>query len=307
MNPGGLSDADLELLTDEERAGLESDDDGDESNDDGADDGAGEGDGGDGNDDDGDDADNEGADGAADNADDGKDADTGAQDDASQDDDDDDDTPSLRPTGDRIDVAASNTRLEAIAAEKDALETKLDDGELTTKEFRKAIDDLNKEGNDLSNAVASQTASDKAVSDAWYKDVNAFLGKHPDLKANDTRLRSFDEVVRRVTSDAQYAELSNRKQLAMAHDLWKRDMGIVDPAPANKKGDESAPTPKPKPKPAKELPPTLHNVPAADVNDADDGKYSFLDGLLNAGKVIEYENALAKLSDADQDEYLSRP
>lgn len=51
---------------------------------------------------------------------------------------------------------------------------------------------------------------------------------------------------------------------------------------------------------------TLHNTPAADMSDSDDSKFSHLDAMLNAGKNLEFEAALSKLSEADQQDYLSR-
>lgn len=304
MNIDGLNEDELNLLTDEERAGLENDDqdDGDEGGE-GANDGDDD-DAGDDDDDAGDagtggkEADEAAAAAAAPNKADG----TAAADD---DDDDDDTSPAPVPAAERVDEEKSKERLTAIDAEKDELEAKLDDGEITTKEFRAAIDKLNAEGNTLTNAIERQTSADQAVADNWYKDVNRFLTKNPELNLNQTRLHSFDAVVRRVTSDPENSGMSNRKQLEKARDIWREEMGIE--APAAKKADEPAPKPKAKAKDkAREVPPTLHNVPAADVNDADDGKYGYLDALLNAGKSIEYEDALARLSEADQQEYLSR-
>ena len=118
-------------------------------------------------------------------------------------------------------------------------------------------------------------------------------------------MQSFDAVVRRVTGDPENAALSNRKQLEKARDLWREEMGI----PAQGKADPKDPQPKPKlkPKPRTEIPPTLHNTPAADMSDSDDSKFSHLDAMLNAGKNLEFEAALSKLSEADQQDYLSRP
>ena len=298
------SEDDLALLTDEERAGLAED---------GADDGDGDEGADDGDDDSGDD-DGDGADdnASAEDADEGDDANAGdgqegRDDGATEDDDDDGDDDAARPqpSGERVNVGETQSRLDAITTEKTELMEKLDDGEITTKEFTAAVDKLNDEKNQLSNALARQQDADNAVTTAWYKDVEKFLAKNPDISANKTRLQSFDTVVREITADPANAQLSNRKQLELARTTWRAEMGIAEPANAAKEGEAPKPAPKPaKPKPA--LPPTLHNVPAADVNDAADGKYSYLDALLNAGKTIEYEDALAKLSDADQDDYLSR-
>lgn len=306
MGMEGMSDEELALLTEEERAGLAEDQDGDEA------DGNDDNDGDDGADDDGhaDDGDKAGGEGA-DNAEaapgaEGADGAEGRDDtSAGEADDDDHDMPAPQPAADRIDAQQTQARLDAITTEKAELMEKLDDGEITTKEFTASVDKLNDEKNALSNALTQQVAADKAIEERWYQDVNRFLEKNPDLKANDTRLQSFDAVVRRVTGDPANASLTNKKQLEIAHATWRSEMGLPDPAKQEPKA-QGKPAGKKPAAPKAELPPTLHNVPAADIEVGDDGKYSYLDALLNAGKSIEYEDALAKLSEADQQDYLSR-
>ncbi|AYO76441.1 hypothetical protein [Sphingobium yanoikuyae] len=307
MNTDDLKDEDLNLLTDEERAGLADDDEGEEGDDnqDGDDD-AGDDDGA------GDDEGDEGADdadaGAADEGANAGAADKGAGEEGRDDGDDDDDTPSPRPTGERVNADEINGKLSELDTQKDALEKQLDDGEITTKEYIAGIDKLTEQKVELSGKLARQAEQDEAVQTAWYGDVQKFLTKNPELNANQTRLQSFDTVVRRVTADPESAGLSNRKQLEKAHAIWQEEMGIKPAAKDEPKaeGKEAGKAAKPKPKPKPELPPTLHNLPAADIEVGDDGKYSYLDGLLEKGMTIEYEDALAKLSEADQQDYLSR-
>ena len=300
MNTENMSDEDLSLLTDEERAGLEdeSDDDSDDAGEvgDAGDDGAG----------DLDVAAAPGADAPAAAADASQNqAGQAAGRDDGKDDDDDEPAPAA-PAGDRLDPKAVQTQLDEIQSEKDKLAEQLDDGEITTKEYTEAVDKLNDQKNEVANKLARQEEQDNAIVTAWNRDVDKFLSKHPTLKASEAQLVSFDSVVRRVTGDQANASLSNRKQLEKAHEIWRAEMGFKDePAASEKKAGETGKAAKP-PKPKTELPPTLHNVPAADIEVGDDGKYSYLDSLLNAGKSIEYEDALAKLSEADQQDYLSR-
>lgn len=219
-------------------------------------------------------------------------------------DDDDDDLPAdPAPAGERLDPQAVQQQLDDIARQRKELATKLDDGDLTTSEFTAAIDKLNDQKHDITAALAEQERSEKAVIERWETDCRRFLGKNSDVTASPARLQAFDSVVRRVTGDPDNATLSNRKQLEKAHALWKEEMGFdADPGAAPK---DKQPAP-PKPKPKTEIPPTLAHVPAADINDADDGKYSHLDALLHKGDAVAYEAALARLSDAEQDDYLSR-
>jgi hypothetical protein len=305
MNPDDVNDEDLSLLTDEERAGMEDDDEGDDAADDAGDDGA-EDEEDAGADDEGDEEDGAADDsGDADGADDAGDA---ADDAAGRDDGDDDDAASSpRPSGDRVDPTEVQTKLDEIAKQKTDLEKQLDEGEITTKEYVAALDKLNDDKGELTGKLARQQEQDEAVTKAWYGDVNKFLAKHKDVSANDTRLQSFDSVVRRVTADPANSSLSNRKQLEKAHALWKEEMGISETTESKPKAKPAAGKEATKPKPTKrELPPTLHNLPAADLQVGDDGKFSYLDALLNSGKTVEYEDQLGRLSEADQQDYLSR-
>lgn len=304
MNIDDMTDEDLALLTDEERAGLEDDDDdGDDSNE------GGDTDGDDDGEDDGDD-DAGGDDGAKDDTatvvSPAKDDDAAApgRDDGEDDDDDDSAARPPAPKGERVDPTAAQASLAEIDKQRAELADQLDDGELTTKEYTAALDKLNEQKHELSSRLAKQQEHDEAILQGWYSDVDKFLAKHTDISVNQTRLQSFDTVVRRVTDDVENAGLSNRQQLDKAHALWREEMGIgQQAAPKDEtKTGKTAKTPTPKPA----LPPTLHNVPAAEIEVGDDGKYSYLDGLLNAGKHIEYEDAMAKLSEADQQDYLSR-
>lgn len=215
-----------------------------------------------------------------------------------------DDSPAIAPLAQRVDVQAVNVRLEEIKAAKAALAAQMDEGSLTGSEFTAKLDELNDERASLTTQVQQQQQHDKAVETAWYGDVDKFLARHPDLKANDTRLQSFDLVVKAVTSDPANHGLSNRKQLDMAYAQWKADMGIEDkPAAPEPKAD----APAPKPRRAKpEIPPTLAHLPAADAASMDDGKFSHLDSLLNKGDNLGFEDALARLSDADRADYMSR-
>ena len=215
-----------------------------------------------------------------------------------------DDSPVIAPLAQRVDVQAVNARLEEINAAKAALAAQMDEGSLTGAEFTAKLDELNDERASLSTQVQQQQQHDKAVETAWYGDVDKFLARHPDLKANDTRLQSFDLVVKAVTSDPANHGLSNRKQLDLAYARWKADMGIEDkPAAPEPKAD----APAPKPRRAKpEIPPTLAHLPAADAASMDDGKFSHLDSLLNKGDHLAFEDALARLSDADRNDYMSR-
>ncbi len=135
-------------------------------------------------------------------------------------------------------------------------------------------------------------------------DARAFIEAHPEVKANKVLFQSFDAVVRDVTGDAANAKLTNNQQLEKAFEQWNKALGR-EPVKADA-GKQAA---KQEKKPEKRPPvttPNLGDVPSASATDVSDGRFAVLDRLMESDPV-KYEEALAKLSDADRDAYLSSP
>lgn len=284
----GMTDDEYNALTDAERAGLEED--------------LGDGDNGI----------------TADNADDdeGEGPDANATKNSAEDDgagrDDGTDTPSVPekvevPLIRGEDLGQIQDRLTAIKAEQDALETQFEDGDITSKEFRAGLDKLNKEANDLQWKVnkteLANEITEQQKMQAWYSDVGSYLAANPELKASELRLKAFDTVVRQVTADPETAKLSNREQLAKAHEIWARELGQPGPKakaqPAAKQAE-----PEPKRFTDRNVPPTLGRLPASASTDTDDGKYGYLDRLASTDP-LKFEAELGRLSEADQNAYLA--
>lgn len=206
------------------------------------------------------------------------------------------------------DLEQIQDRLTAIKAEQDALETQFEDGDITSKEFRAGLDKLNKEANDLQWKVnkteLANEITEQQKMQAWYSDVGSYLAANPELKASELRLKAFDTVVRQVTADPETAKLSNREQLAKAHEIWARELG--QPAPKAK----GQPAPKPAAEPEakrfndRNVPPTLGRIPASAATDTDDGKYGYLDRLASTDP-LKFEAELGRLSEAEQNAYLA--
>ena len=82
-------------------------------------------------------------------------------------------------------------------------------------------------------------------------------------------------------------------ELERAYAKFKQAFNIADSSP--KQQQKQVKTPK-----NGIVPPNLGTLPAATANDTDDGKFAHLDRL----EGVAFEEALAKLSDAQRDEYL---
>ena len=115
------------------------------------------------------------------------------------------------------------------------------------------------------------------------------------ISKNETTWSSFDAIVRRVTAETmQKDEQPSRRDLEKAYKQWTEDLGIADA------GIQKS---QPKQKKQNIVPPNLGKVPAATANDTDDGKFAHLDRLAESDP-LAFEAALAKMSDAQRDEYM---
>ena len=287
MSIEGLSAEDLAMLTDEERAGYLED----------------EGDGTDGDDQDVDDADDNdtGADGEADDkGDDSQDAgvDSNTQGDGEGEDKLDDPikpTPLFKAEL-PADIEAKRTALDT---QEDDLVKKFDEGDITFAEYNKELRSLNRERADLDRAELkaelAQEAQQSQVEQTWQTTANTFVAEHPLISKNETTWSSFDAIVRRVTAETmQKGEQPSRRDLEKAYKQWTEDLGIAD---AGIQKSQS------KHKKQNIVPPNLGKVPAATANDTDDGKFAHLDRLAESDP-LAFEAALAKMSDAQRDEYM---
>ena len=292
MSIEGLSAEDLAMLTEEERAGLLDDED--------------EGEGTDGDDQNVDDAgdDDTGADGKADDKGDENDADGDDSQDAGADKDvegeDKLDDP-IKPTPLfkaelPADIEAKRTALDT---QEDDLVKKFDEGDITFAEYNKELRSLNRERADLDRAELkaelAQEAQQSQVEQTWQTTANTFVAEHPLISKNETMWSSFDAIVRRVTAETmQKGEQPSRRDLEKAYKQWTEDLGIADA------GIQKS---QPKQKKQNVVPPNIGKVPAATANDTDDGKFAHLDRLAESDP-LAFEAALAKMSDAQRDEYM---
>ena len=292
MSIEGLSEEDLAMLTEEERAGLLDDEDegdgtdGDDQNDDDA--GDDDTDAGGKADDKGDDSQDAGADSNTQGS--GKDGEgQGELDDPIK------PTPLFKAEL-PADIEAKRTALDT---QEDDLVKKFDEGDITFAEYNKELRSLNRERADLDRAELkaelAQEAQQSQVEQTWQTTANTFVAEHPLISKNETTWNSFDAIVRRVTAETmQKGEQPSRRDLEKAYKQWTEDLGIADA------GIQKS---QPKHKKQNIVPPNLGKVPAATANDTDDGKFAHLDRLAESDP-LAFEAALAKMSDAQRDEYM---
>lgn len=307
-----LTEEELALLTDEERKGyLEDEDDGADDDNDTADDS---------------DANDYDADDSKDDADDSDDSDDS---DSDQDADDtagqenaDADSATDQAGDDKMateeatvitknPIPLFNAELPAdIEQKRTALDQREDDitrqyeeGDITFTEFNKANRGIYAERSALDRAELKASlafeSQQNLIEQNWVNAQNVFTAAHPELDlSNPAVFAAFDSFVREETKTVmEKGGAVGVPEMERALKRYNETFGIADTAQKQVKQEQKqAPAPKKERKPA---PPTLAKVPASDANSTDDGRFAYLDRL----EGVAYEEALAKLTPAQLDEY----
>ena len=321
-----MTDEELELLTPEERAGLELEDDTSADADEPTDDDQDDDQDADDQSDDDQDQDDDGDSNADDDQEDDADADDGqpGRDDGADTDDQDgdgkDEENPDRPVAPEFTLQAPegvDDKRKALDTREDELNEKFDDGDISAADFRKAMREIGQERDEITWAVRkyeqAKERHDESVESAksqwvnnWYGTAKEFVTAHPELSRNATVMQVFDNIVQQVNTEENINKFSHQKRLEMAYKQWAEDLGF-DPGTAPKPNKADKPGKKAAPPKKRELPPTLGKVPSADVNETDDGTYGTLNRLFNSSNpndVAKAEDMLSKMSEADQDRYL---
>lgn len=307
-----LTAEELAMLTEDERRMLEEEQgDDDTDTDTGADDGTGA-------DDDQDDDDHE--DGDADN-DAGDEDDAGDQDDADQDDeggDDDQDDDQGDEDDEKVekapaplfnaelpeDIAAKRTEIDG---KEDTLVEQFDNGDITFAEYNKQLRALNNERAALDRAELkaelAREAQQAQIDNTWNSTLNVFLADHPEIDlTNEIHHAAFDKLLRQHTAGVmEKGGVPGLREIKKAHGDFLKTFNLQadkEPAPKETKQDKQ---PTAKAQKQREVPPNLSKVPAAANADMDDGRFGYLDKLPPA----KFEEAFAKLSEADRNAYLA--
>jgi len=196
----------------------------------------------------------------------------------------------------------ADAKLADIATKKDDLAQKFDDGDITAKEYHSQLDALNKQERGIEMAqhkaqMANEMAEQQRLN-AWYTQAQAFAIERG--YTDQRRMNLIDAEVRAVaTADPT---LTGMQVLQKAHQNLI-DAGLAPNVAAKPAAPTAAPAAQAKSKPV-ELPPSIHKLPAADVDDTGAGEFAELDRLASTDP-LKYEQTLAKMSEAQRDRYLA--
>lgn len=192
-------------------------------------------------------------------------------------------------------------QIEALEKQKDELDTKWDDGELTGPEYRAEIRKIDAQLDVFKEQrMAANIGKTNAVQHYFDVTVPDFLAKHTEYEKGSILHAMLEAEVKKLQVQSQNP--LNPAILERAHENLTAQVikayGVKPTAQNKQPGTKPAAA-------AREVVPTLGTVPAADANDdSDGGEFAYLDRLANSD-VEKYEQELAKLSDEKRDRYLA--
>jgi hypothetical protein len=193
----------------------------------------------------------------------------------------------------------ADERLKEISAAKSDLRKKYDEGELTFDEYEGQVEALDEERLEIKLALKEAETAAKIEHQRQVNEreaqINGFLSEHNIRRDfSDLRFAALDTAVKVVANNPENAELSVTEILQKAMDLCV-EQGVIAPRQQQAKPEKPA-------RKSIQAPPTLAKVPAADMTGTDDGnRFAYIDRL----DPVARENAVARLSPADLEAYLS--
>ena len=193
------------------------------------------------------------------------------------------------------DIEAQRTALDEKEA---AIDQQYDEGDILFTEHKEALREINKQRNALDRAELKAELAAEAyqtqIDNSWQASQEAFFSAHPEFKIdNEAKWAAFDQLVKNETKAVlDKGGAVGVPELERAYTKYKQAFNIEAAAPKQAKAPAN--------KKENAVPPNLGKLPAATANDTDDGKFAHLDRL----EGVAFEEALAKLSDAQRDEYL---
>jgi len=197
-------------------------------------------------------------------------------------------------------------RLEKIATDKTDLRKKYNEGDIDFDEYEQQRDALDEQKRELEQTkLKADIAQDMRV-DRWVnRDVAGFLADHAEYKPGSALHAMLDQEVRILQAQAEQEgkDPLDPAFLATAHANVRKsvakDLGL-DVSQLDKPTTEKKPTVPPQ----RDVPPTLGNLPAAEPESVDGGRWAALDRLADSDPSA-YEEKLASMPDEERNAYLA--
>ena len=191
-----------------------------------------------------------------------------------------------------------DAKLAEITSQKSTLLDQFDSGDLTAREYQTQLDVLAKQERQIERqqdrAEIAASMEQQRQQSEWTKTCDAFVDSHSVYKDMPWLYMQLDAKVKQLAVAPENQNWSGQKILDEAHKFLKGHYKLPDDGAKSERVV----------KPARELPPNLAKVPAADVEDTNGGRFSVLDRLANTDP-IAYEETLNKMSASERDAYLA--
>ena len=192
-------------------------------------------------------------------------------------------------------------QIDKIGTEKADLRKKYNEGDIDFDEYEQQRDALDEQRRQLEQQQFKASIAQEMREDRWLNhDVAGFMADHPEYKPGSALYAMLDSEVRNLQAIAESegkepldpailraAHASIREQLA-------KDLGL----PVGQQARKGTPPA------SRDVPPTLGNLPAAEAESTDGGRWASLDRLAETDPVA-FEERLEAMSDADRDAYLA--
>lgn len=211
---------------------------------------------------------------------------------------------------------ANKQQVDKLNAEKAALRTKFNEGEISFDEYETQRDAITEQLDTIrEEAMASKISARIRDEDSlknWYSTAQSFVDQHPMYAAGAGSLPY--QALNTAVLDEQRASVANGGStydpaiLQRAHARVLQQFGISEmTAGSGAQGGTGGKPPVTRGEP--NVPPNIGKLPASNINDTDTSRFAHLDRLAESpdpDNPDAYEKALAKMSREDRDAYLAR-
>ena len=189
-------------------------------------------------------------------------------------------------------------QIKALEGQVDALDAKFDEGELTAAELRQQTRDIERQIRELERTGERAQLSWDAQTATWENEtVKGFLADHPAYTPDSPLYPMLDREVRKLQTGEYKDNMFSPDILTKAHESVLAGVARLTGAPVPNPKDTSLGGKQ------REIPPNLGGLPsAADDDLGGGGDFAYLDRLQG----VAYEDAFAKLTADQQEAYLAR-
>lgn len=196
--------------------------------------------------------------------------------------------------------ADAETKFAEFNSKKADLRAKLNDGDIGLDEFTEQLDAIGKEERALERKVweseNAQKQNDNIANQRWQWEQEQFFADKANVAYKDKYLlTALDAAIKDLANDPANASKKGPWFLSEADKMIRERFGMAKPG----KQEIDPPPPPPKTQ-RRNAPPTLANMPSAELPETGGDEFAHLDKL----GAVELEAALAKMPQDQQDRYL---